>query len=121
MFETELATLAGKLPRGPSRVAEEPVYDLISDAFVWNDELIDFQTLSQGEAGAMRCLWRYRTSLVTGVQDGRFKELWTRATVLAPSWVGFTEGRDVYSENLAQKYRELKSKGRNKGQRGAKG
>lgn len=121
MFENELDTLAGKLPRGPSRATQEPVYDLMSDAFVWSDELIDFQKLSQGEAGAMRCLWRYRTSLITGAPDERFKELWPRAIALAPHWVGFAAGRSVYSEQLARKYAEIKNKGRNKGPRSAKG
>lgn len=111
MFENELATLACKLTRGLGHGVEDPVYDLMSDAFVWSDEQIDFHALSQGEVGVMRCLWRYRTSLVTGIKDDRFKELWSRAIALVPDWVGFAESRNVYSADLAQRYYVLKGKG----------
>ena len=116
MFENELVTLAEKLPRGTIPKLEAPAYDLMSDAFVWSDELIDFRTLSQGEAGAMRALWRYRTALITGVQDNRFRELWTRFIDAVPDWVGLAVNRSAYSETLAQRYKEIKKRPAKSGQ-----
>ena len=114
MFEEELTTLGMKLPVTAS-ADREPEYELMCDSFVWSDELADVSDLSQGELGALRALWRYRTSLITGVRDGRFKELWTRCRAAVPNWVGFAEHRCRYSRKLADRYKELKCKAQSKG------
>ena len=108
IFKDEITTLVGKLPAGRNPAEHEPIYDLMSDAFVWRDELLDPQDLSQGEAGAMRALWRYRTSIITGIPDERFKALWEYLADLSPDWVGFAKARTNYSKELADRYRSLK-------------
>ena len=110
MFKTELLTLRDKLPRGLPQAVDEPVYDVMSDAFVWRDELIDFKHLSSSEVGALRALGRFRTSLITSIADTRFQDLWVNFKDLAPDWIGFATNRTKYSEKLADEYKSHKRK-----------
>lgn len=90
------------------------MYDLMSDAFVWSDEMLNPSSLTQGELGALRALLRYRTSLITGVRDDRFQDVWSQLKSSAVGWVGFAENRCRYSQKLAEQYLQLKSRTRPK-------
>lgn len=115
MFETEILALRDKLPRGRPSDVKPPVYDLMSDAFVWSDEIVDFKSLTIGEAGALRALWRFRTSLITGVADTRFQTVWESFRAIAPDWIGFAADRMKYSDELASEYKDRKNKKRKGG------
>jgi hypothetical protein len=52
----------------------EPFYELMSGAFIWEDEKV--RGLNTYELGCLRGIFRYRTSLISREPDERFASLW---------------------------------------------
>lgn len=102
--------LARKLPEGEASDSYVPEYEIMSGAFIWKDECPNLKSLSMDELGCLRSIWRYRTSLQTGIEDKRFEELWQVLQYLRPSWIGFSKTRCNYSAELADRYNEIKTK-----------
>jgi hypothetical protein len=107
-----LETLAPRLPVGQANADCQPEYELMSGAFIWRDECPDLVALPQDQVGCLRSIWRYRTSLITGIADNRFEQMWHALKTLQPDWVGFEAKRCSYSEELAHRYSEIKNKKR---------
>src|SRR5215813_628912 len=96
-FEKQLDSLIPmllKLKRDPS---SEPFYDMMSDALVWEDEML-FAGLSAEQMGCLRTIFRYRTSLIVGSPDQRFQQLWKLLTAKCPQWIGFSPSRCTPSD-----------------------
>ena len=51
-------------------------YELMSDALVWSDEIPDLDTGDVRDFHCLRFVFRYRTTLMLGVPDGRFHSVW---------------------------------------------
>jgi hypothetical protein len=86
----------------------EPFLDLMSDGFVWSDERL--HGLSVEEMGGLRAIFRFRTSLITGLADSRFENLWNELRKICPEWIGFDVSRCSPNETLAARYRSSKRK-----------
>ena len=68
-------------------------YELMSDALVWNDEIPDLQTGDVRDFHCLRFVFRYRTTLMLGQPDERFRRVWDEAYKLFPDWPGFDPRR----------------------------
>jgi hypothetical protein len=83
-------------------------YELMSDALVWSDEIPDLDTGGAGEFHCLRFVFRYRTTLIIGRPDERFRCHWDEANRLFPEWPGFDarrrspEWRPVYERFCEQ-------------------
>jgi hypothetical protein len=111
-LEKLIESLALKLPEGKANESLEPEYEMMSGAFIWKDECPDLPELSKDEVGCLRSIWRYRTSLATGIEDNRFSEMWALLKRQSPNWIGFSDSRCTYSDKLARRYLEIKGKKR---------
>ena len=86
----------------------ELFYELMSGAFIWNDEKMD--GLNVNEIGCLRAIFRYRTSLVIQQHDERFALLWAALREKCPEWIGFAPERCSPNQNLAKRYQEERRK-----------
>jgi hypothetical protein len=68
-------------------------YELMSDALVWSDEIPDLDSGNMREFHCLRFVFRFRTTLLLGAPDERFREFWEVANKLFPQWPGFEERR----------------------------
>src|SRR5688500_1544737 len=78
-----------------------PMYDLIGDALILQDEMISHGSIPL--IGAIRNLTYYRTGLIIGKPRGG-EELWRLGHKLFPHWVGFHLSRCNPSAWLAGIY-----------------
>jgi hypothetical protein len=70
-------------------------YELTSDALVWSDEIPDLETGDVSDFQCLRFLFRFRTTLMMGAPDERFRSLWDEANNLFPDWHGFDSRRQA--------------------------
>ncbi len=68
-------------------------YELTSDALVWSDEIPDLDTGDVSEFHCLRYVFRFRTTLMMGTPDERFRGLWEEAAKCFPEWPGFDPAR----------------------------
>lgn len=89
--------------------SSDPRYDIMSDGLFWDDELPPRSQRKPARVFQMlRFVFRYRTSLILGVPDKRFEEVWDYASSLFPGWVGFNPSRCQCDVDLAEVYKTLK-------------
>jgi hypothetical protein len=70
-------------------------YELMSDALVWSDELpvpSEFEKYDV-DVACVRGIFRYRTSLICGNPEERFRSHWEEANRLCPNWPGLLANR----------------------------
>ncbi|HBI44983.1 MAG TPA: hypothetical protein DDY78_19325 [Planctomycetales bacterium] len=92
---TQLRAVAVRM-RELKPVAEATVfYELTSDALVWSDEIPDAETSDVSDFQCLRFLFRFRTTLMMGAPDERFRSLWDEARNLFPDWHGFDPRRQA--------------------------
>jgi hypothetical protein len=84
----------------------KPFLELMSDGFVWSDEKL--HGLSVEDMGALRAVYRFRTSLITQIADSRFENIWNELRKACPEWIGFDPSRCSPNEELLSLY--LKNK-----------
>ncbi len=65
----------------------------MSDALVWSDEIPDLDKGNVRDFHCLRFVFRYRTTLILGAPDARFRGYWEEAHNLFPDWPGFEAGR----------------------------
>jgi hypothetical protein len=68
-------------------------YELMSDGLVWSDEVPPWDQLELGESHCLRGVWRFRTTLMLGKPDERFRASWEHLHALCPNWPGFLADR----------------------------
>jgi hypothetical protein len=68
-------------------------YELMSDALVWSDEIPDLERGAAHEFHCLRFLFRFRTTLIIGKPEERFRSYWNEAKRLFPGWPGFEARR----------------------------
>jgi hypothetical protein len=105
-FEDSLDSLVRRLCTVTVDPSAEVVYDLMSGALIWSDEKIS--GLTAEEMGCLRAVLRYRTSLIVGQPDERFRDLWAELNVKYPEWIGFSVDRCQSSEALLKLYSKHK-------------
>ena len=79
-------------------------YDLFADGLVWSDEYPADIGRRADKFNCIRCLLRFRTSILTGTPDERCRQYWDRAIELFPNWAGFTPSRLEPSDELTKLY-----------------
>ena len=89
----QLRAIAGRMRELKPAPGASVFYELMSDALVWDDEIPDLETGNVGEFHCLRFVFRYRTTLLIGQPDERFRCYWEEATRLFPDWPGFDAGR----------------------------
>jgi hypothetical protein len=82
----EIATLMRALSRLPDA---KMFYELLSDSLVWTDEIPEVSTEQVGGLRSLRFVFRYRTSLMLGTPEDRYRPYWEEAQSLFPAWPGF--------------------------------
>jgi hypothetical protein len=85
------------LRRSRYDAAAKPGLELISGSFIWGDELqdlIEFVAHCRGK-GCLR-YWEpigFRTSVIRGTPDERWRRGWEELRQVCPTWPGFREER----------------------------
>ena len=109
IFEDYLGSLIPHLSALKLDPLAKVFLDRMSDALVWTDEKLSAD-LSPEQMGCFRAVFRFRTSLITGVADRRFEQLWDALRRDCPQWIGFEPSRCVPTKELADTYHRLKGK-----------
>ena len=86
-------------------------YDLLSDALHWSDEIPPLGSHRPKDYWCLRCLLRYRTTLILGQPDREFEEYWIVGKEAFPEWAGFYPSRCEPDQELAALYRQRESEG----------
>jgi hypothetical protein len=68
-------------------------YELLSDSLVWTDEIPEVEASQVGGLRALRFVFRYRTSMMLGTPEARYRPYWDEAQSLFPDWPGFAADR----------------------------
>src|SRR5215207_4374103 len=68
-----------------------PRYHPLADAVYWTDEIPS--RCSAEEESALRCLLRYRTTVILGRPEASLAEFWTAAQRDFPHWIGHAPRR----------------------------
>ncbi len=77
-----------------------PVYDMVSNAILWSDELPEGDS---SEWASIRFVLRHRTCLITG-EASEHGDWWAAAQRAFPAWVGFRQERCASSAHLRELY-----------------
>ncbi len=72
-------------------------YELMSHGLVWTDELPPLDQVEPGECTCLRAIWRFRSSLIMGEPEEKFRPAWEEAQKLFPHWPGFLPQRQQMS------------------------
>jgi hypothetical protein len=90
-------------------------YDLFADALVWSDErpLPPLDGKDPVDVTCLRAVLHYRTSLILGRPNAKYRSAWEEAQGLFPTWPGFAPKRresvlkDLYLQLRHQAYQAL--------------
>jgi hypothetical protein len=85
-------------------------YELMSDSLVWSDEL---PPPSQGEGSAwnsMRGALRFRTTMILGSADERYRADWELLGRLCPHWPGLLPERRQADPSRIRLFEEARTK-----------
>ena len=89
----QLRAIAGRMRELKPAAGASVFYELMSDALVWDDEIPDLAAGDVGEFHCLRFVFRYRTTLLVGQPDERYRRFWEEAARLFPYWPGFDPRR----------------------------
>jgi hypothetical protein len=82
----------------------ERSYELITGAVMWDDEqyerFVDICTDHECEYYGM--LFAFRTSLIKGIPDERYRFIWEEVQLRCPEWIGFRVERTMPSPQLQE-------------------
>jgi hypothetical protein len=85
-----LAPMLDKLVLDPNaRVS----YELMSDSLIWSDELPPPAPGGEWNTNCLRGAFRFRTTLILGKPDERFRARWEELQTLCPNWPAFLPDR----------------------------
>jgi hypothetical protein len=100
-----LAKLATHLERLTVDPNARVAYELLSHGLIWSDESPPIGSVEFEIGTAARALWRFRSSLILGSPDERFRDHWEFAQQVCPNWPG------LLAERRDAKWRELFEQG----------
>jgi hypothetical protein len=98
-----LQSLAKKLSSYKLRKSATLKFHILAGALFWSDEVPLWLSAEQDDA--MRCLLRYRTSLILGEPEENLKRFWDVGMQHFPDWIGFSKERVTPSPELIAFYR----------------
>jgi hypothetical protein len=109
----QLKEIAG-LMRGLTRSPDAKMfYELLSDSLVWTDEIPEVNADQVGGLRALRFVFRFRTSVMLGKPEERYRQYWDEAGSLFPEWPGFDpercapELKSIYDRFHAEAMRDV--------------
>lgn len=77
-------------------------YHVMADALLWSDEIPG--KIDPEADDALRCLLRYRTSLILGKPEEEWRHFWDAGRVAFPNWIGFLSERSTPNQKLTNFY-----------------
>jgi hypothetical protein len=83
-------------------------YHFLADAIYWADEVPD--GLDSFSENCLRIVLRYRTTMIIGNQEEKWKPYWDAAKSEFPNWIGFNAARCCKSQKNASLYSSFRSK-----------
>lgn len=83
-------------------------YHLLADAIYWTDEIPE--KLDSFSENCLRFVLRYRTTLLIGEPDEKWKMHWEVAKREFGGWIGFSSTRCCFSEEIKSVYFGLRTK-----------
>lgn len=83
-------------------------YELMSDALIWSDELPPVS--DDYDTNCLRGIFRYRTTLILGKPEEKFRARWEEARTLFPHWPGFLPERQVSDPERIRYYEEAEAR-----------
>ena len=111
---TELFQALAKIAPKLAALREDPDarmhYEWMSGALVWSDELPPVEQLEPRESHCLRGVWRYRTSLILGKPEEKFRAGWEHLRALCPNWPGFADDRQRPDPVRVKCYEERSAK-----------
>lgn len=105
-----IAHLMQALRRAPDA---KMFYELLSDSLMWTDEIPEADATHVGGLRSLRYVFRYRTGLMLGAVEERYRPFWDEAMTLFPAWPGFDPERraatlrDIYHSFREEAKREM--------------
>lgn len=113
LSEEQWRNLAAQIDAMSFDAGSEPLYDMMSDALIWRDELPPSagspSTCDTDPLDVVRYLWHHRTRLVPQ-QPSPYGEAWERVKSLAPNWIGLAASRCTPCDALAMRFEQLRRK-----------
>jgi hypothetical protein len=90
---SQLQQIADRM-RGLTRSPDAKMfYELLSDSLVWTDEIPELSAGQVASQRALRFVFRFRSSLMLGKPEERYRVYWEEAQALFPDWPGFDPER----------------------------
>lgn len=86
-------------------------YDLLADGLWWSDERPKYGDDAISATNVLRCLFHYRTGLITSAPTSQFLELWEAARGWWPDWPGFSPERCRADDVLTTLHKRMKARG----------
>lgn len=106
----ELQALAPILNRLPADPNARVGYELMSDALVWSDELPpDPEPHGDGWV-SLRGVFRYRTTLILGKPEEKYRAGWEVLASLCPNWPGLLPERRIPDPRHVQLFEEASAR-----------
>jgi hypothetical protein len=110
---SRLGEIAGRMRELAASADAKMFYELLSDSLMWTDEIPEIRAEDVGGLRSLRYVFRYRTSLMLGTPEERFRPFWDEALALFPGWPGFDPARrdpqlrGAYDSFRAEALREM--------------
>lgn len=81
-----LAPLLNKLQADPNARVN---YELMSGALIWSDEFPALSEINGLDTNCLRGVFRFRTTLMLGKPEERYRTGWEALQTLCPNWPAF--------------------------------
>jgi len=101
-YVEKLKSLAPKMEAMKVSLNAGLQYHALAGAIYWSDEIPS--RIDVDQENALRCLLRYRTTLLLGAPEEEFKCFWESGKAAFPGWIGFSESRTVGTPELVDFY-----------------
>jgi len=95
----------GALPEGMQQENSVMKYNVLADGVYWTDEGLD--GIHWELSNAFRLVLNYRTKLLTNEKNNENKSEYYLAKKYFPKWIGFSESRCSFNEELTSKIKRI--------------
>ena len=96
-YSVRLVAISASLNCLRANPAAKCFYEIMSNALIWSDEIPAENDQNPEAYWVLRCLFRYRTSLIMADLDVELESFWRLGIKLFPDWPGFKPERRAAS------------------------